>query len=121
MDYLITNGYPSAAKKFASEANLQPCADVEAIQERVEIRNAIYSGNVQSAIERLNELDPQVISYPCCFYIYSLAIIMIILCFMHHSYTFSGVDEKHSSSVLSMTSLYLFWNFTSITNGSSVC
>lgn len=105
MDYLITNGYPSAAKKFASEANLQPYVDVESIQERVEIRNAIYSGNVQSAIERLNEMDPQVITHT------PLPPILLdshdYTCFMHHSYTISGVDEKHSSSVLSMTLLYL--------------
>lgn len=60
MDYLITNGYPAAAKKFASEANIQPRADVEAIQERVEIRTAIHSGDIQAAIEKINELNPQV-------------------------------------------------------------
>jgi len=43
MDYLVTNNYPSAAKRFAVEANIQPKAD-ESIQERVEIRNAIHSG-----------------------------------------------------------------------------
>lgn len=60
MDYLITNGYPAAAKKFASEANIQPRADVEAIQERVEIRTAIHSGDIKAAIEKINELNPQV-------------------------------------------------------------
>ncbi|PGH26825.1 hypothetical protein AJ80_01404 [Polytolypa hystricis UAMH7299] len=61
MDYLITNGYPSAAQKFAVEANIQPKPDVESIQERVEIRNAIHSGNIQSAIENINELNPQIL------------------------------------------------------------
>lgn len=60
MDYLITNGYPAAAKKFAVEANIQPKTDVESIQERVAIRTAIHSGNIQSAIEKINELNPQV-------------------------------------------------------------
>lgn len=60
MDYLITNGYPAAAKKFAIEANIQPKADVESIQQRVEIRTAIHSGNIQAAIEKINELNPQV-------------------------------------------------------------
>jgi hypothetical protein len=59
MDYLVTNGYPAAAQKFALEANIQP-VDVESIQERVEIRTAIYSGNIQAAIEKINELNPQV-------------------------------------------------------------
>lgn len=60
MDYLIREGYPSAAQKFALEANIQPTIDLESIQERVEIRNAIYGGDIQSAIERINELNPQV-------------------------------------------------------------
>ncbi|EEQ83248.1 CTLH domain-containing protein [Blastomyces dermatitidis ER-3] len=61
MDYLVANGYPSAAQKFAIEANIQPKPDVESIQERVDIRNAIHSGDIQSAIEKLNELNPQIL------------------------------------------------------------
>lgn len=60
MDYLITNGYPAAAKKFAVEANIQARTDFEAIQERVEIRTAIHSGDIQAAVEKINELNPQV-------------------------------------------------------------
>lgn len=60
MDYLVSEGYPSAAQKFALEANIQPQVDVESIRERVEIRNAIYGGDIQSAIEQINELNPQV-------------------------------------------------------------
>jgi len=61
MDYLINEGYPSAAKKFALEANIQPAADVESIQERVEIRNAIHGGDIQRAIDKINELNPLIL------------------------------------------------------------
>ncbi|EEA26084.1 hypothetical protein TMatcc_005663 [Talaromyces marneffei ATCC 18224] len=61
MDYLVTNGYPAAAKRFAVEANIQPKADIESIQERVEIRGAIHSGDIQTAIEKINELSPQIL------------------------------------------------------------
>lgn len=61
MDYLVTNGYPAAAKRFAVEANIQPKADIESIQERVEIRSAIHSGDIQIAIEKINELNPQIL------------------------------------------------------------
>ena len=64
MDYLIKEGYPLAAQKFASEANMQPTQDTDAIQERVEIREAIYSGDIQTAIEKINELAPQVSFLP---------------------------------------------------------
>lgn len=63
MDYLVSEGYPSAAQNFALEANIQPRADVESIQERVEIRNAMYGGDIQTAIEKINELNPQVCKY----------------------------------------------------------
>ena len=60
MDYLISEGYPSAAHKFSQEANIQPQMDMESIGERVEIRNAIYRGDIQAAIVKINELNPQV-------------------------------------------------------------
>ncbi|KAI4206000.1 MAG: hypothetical protein LQ348_001121 [Seirophora lacunosa] len=58
MDYLISEGYPSAAQKFASEANIHPTSGVNSIQERIEVREAIHSGDIQNAIERINELNP---------------------------------------------------------------
>lgn len=60
MEYLIFHGYPSTAQKFALEANIQPKVDVESIEARVEIRNAIYGGDIQTAVEKINELNPQV-------------------------------------------------------------
>ena len=104
MDYLVTNGYPSAAKRFAVEANIQPKADVESIQERVEIRNAIHSGDIQTAIEKINELNSQV----RVFTIYRMALrtrtffamIKSVSCTTHIP---SGIDDKNSSSVLSMS------------------
>jgi hypothetical protein len=68
MDYLITNGYPAAAKKFAVEANIQLRTDLEAIQERVEIRTAIHSGDIQSAVEKINELNPQVRNFSLVYF-----------------------------------------------------
>lgn len=61
MEYLISEGYPEAAQRFALEANIAPELDVDSIQERVEIREAIASGDIQSAIEKINELNPQVL------------------------------------------------------------
>lgn len=60
MDYLVKSGYQSAAQKFAKEANIQPKSGIDSITERVNIRNDIYSGDIQSAIEKINELNPQV-------------------------------------------------------------
>lgn len=60
MDYLISEGYPAAARKFAAEAGIKPTEDVTSIRERVEIRNAIHRGDIQTAIEKINELGYQV-------------------------------------------------------------
>lgn len=127
MDYLVTNGYPAAAKRFAVEANIQPRADIGSIQERVEIRSAIHSGDIQTAIEKINELNPQVWKWTSyeksSSYLFSILFCYDYTSFMHHSYTLLGVDEKHSSSVLSMNSitkcihcLLSFWYRLSVTN-----
>lgn len=60
LDYLTMEGYPNAAAKFSKEANLQPQQDSASIRTRQEIQNFILSGDIQTAIETLNELDPQV-------------------------------------------------------------
>jgi glucose-induced degradation protein 8 len=60
MDYLITEGYPAAARKFATEANILPKTDFESINERVEIRDSIHKGDLKTAIEKINDLNPQV-------------------------------------------------------------
>ncbi|KAK5455931.1 hypothetical protein LTS15_005249 [Exophiala xenobiotica] len=61
MDYLITEGYPSAAEKFAAEANIQPKTDLSCINERVQIRDSIHRGDLQAAIELINELNPELL------------------------------------------------------------
>lgn len=64
MDYLITQGYPLAAERFAREAKIQPNFDLEiknqSIGERVRIREAIHQGDLKTAIELINDFNPQV-------------------------------------------------------------
>jgi len=82
MDYLVREGYPSAAQKFAHEANIAPMLDVDSVQERVDIREAINKGDIQSAIEKINEVNPQVRLHYCAMTILpsSNSIAMIIFC-----------------------------------------
>lgn len=56
-------GYPLAAAKFSKEANLQPRQEDRAIKVRQEIKNSIHQGDIQRAINELNELDPTVRSH----------------------------------------------------------
>ena len=99
MDYLITEGYPSAAKKFAHEANLQPRADFDLINERVEIRDSIHKGDLQTAIELINELNPEVSpTSQSCYFLVSM--IRLVSCTTHSS---KGAEMRAKTpSVLSM-------------------
>lgn len=60
MDYLIAEGYPSAAEKFAMEANIDRPQNNSSIEQRVQIRDFIYRGDLQQAIELINDLSPEV-------------------------------------------------------------
>jgi len=61
LDYLTTEGYPSAAAKFSKEANLKPQQAEESVRARQAIQHSIHLGSIQDAIEALNELEPQVL------------------------------------------------------------
>jgi len=60
LDYLTMEGYPEAAANFSKEANLQPQQDDSSIRQRQQIQNFIHKGEIQDAIDALNELDPEV-------------------------------------------------------------
>ncbi|KAL7778613.1 hypothetical protein CFE70_008114 [Pyrenophora teres f. teres 0-1] len=61
MDYLVSEGYPRAAEKFAKEANIHLPLEEESILARVEIRRAIHAGDIDTAITKINDLNPQLI------------------------------------------------------------
>lgn len=60
LDYLTMEGYPQAAAKFSKEANLQPMQEDPVVKDRQKIKQLIHEGNIQEAIEELNDLDPEV-------------------------------------------------------------
>jgi len=60
LDYLTLAGYPNAAAKFSAEANLPPQQDMADIQARQRVQASIYRGDIEAAIDELNDLDPSV-------------------------------------------------------------
>ena len=60
MDYLVIEGYKTAAEEFSREAELSPPVDLQSIEDRTIIREALQRGDVEEAITRVNELDPEV-------------------------------------------------------------
>jgi len=65
MDYLVVEGYKEAAQNFARESGMTTSAaqeaDFESIQNRMTIRQAIQQGNIVEAIERVNDLNPEIL------------------------------------------------------------
>ncbi|KAI0068434.1 lish motif-containing protein, partial [Artomyces pyxidatus] len=61
MDYLVIEGYKSAAEEFSEEANVVPAVDFESIESRMNIREALQRGDVQDAITRVNDLNPEIL------------------------------------------------------------
>ena len=60
MDYLVIEGYKSAAEEFSKEASLDASVDFESIENRMNIREALQRGDVGDAITRVNDLNPDV-------------------------------------------------------------
>ncbi|KAI9209126.1 CTLH/CRA C-terminal to lish motif domain-containing protein [Polychytrium aggregatum] len=61
MNYLVIEGYKDAAEKFHFETGIEPNVDLSSIEDRMYIRNALHIGNVDEAIERVNDLDPEIL------------------------------------------------------------
>jgi len=61
LNYLINQGYPQAAEKFSAEANIPVNLKDSTLQQRVGIRSAILSGNVEDAIHKINENFPTIL------------------------------------------------------------
>ncbi|KAG2232213.1 hypothetical protein INT48_003903 [Thamnidium elegans] len=58
MNYLVVEGYKDAAEQFSSESGLAPTVDLQSIQERMDIRHAIQSGDVDTAIDLILDTNP---------------------------------------------------------------
>ncbi|KAI6007263.1 CTLH/CRA C-terminal to lish motif domain-containing protein [Pisolithus albus] len=58
MDYLVIEGYRSAAEEFSSEAGVIPPVDFESIESRMVIREALQRGDVEEAITRILDTNP---------------------------------------------------------------
>lgn len=61
MNYLVIEGYKNAAERFSAESGIVPMVDLASIQQRMEMRNAIQQGRIEEAIERVNDLNPEIL------------------------------------------------------------
>ncbi|KAB2065207.1 hypothetical protein ES319_A09G074900v1 [Gossypium barbadense] len=59
MNFLVTEGYVEAAEKFQMESGTEPDIDLATITDRMAVKKAVQSGNVEDAIEKVNDLNPE--------------------------------------------------------------
>ncbi|KAL9251537.1 GID8-like protein [Drosera capensis] len=60
MNFLLIEGYVDAAEKFYMETGTEHI-DLTTVTDRMAVKSAVESGNVEEAIEKLKVLDPKVL------------------------------------------------------------
>ncbi|XP_046993577.1 glucose-induced degradation protein 8 homolog [Schistocerca americana] len=61
MNYLVTEGFKEATEKFQQESGVSPCMDLDSLDDRIRIRDAIQSGRIQEATAIVNQLHPELL------------------------------------------------------------
>lgn len=61
MNYLVTEGFKEAAEKFQVESGVGPSVELNSLDDRIEIRDAIIEGKIQEAIALINRLHPELL------------------------------------------------------------
>ncbi|CAB3380190.1 glucose-induced degradation protein 8 homolog [Cloeon dipterum] len=61
MNYLVTEGFKEAAEKFKQESGVEPTVDLNSLDHRIRVRDAIQAGNIQAAVAMVNELHPELL------------------------------------------------------------
>ena len=60
MNFLVTEGYVDAAAAFEQESGTDAGVQLSSITDRMDIRKAVQAGDVPAAMERVNDLNPEV-------------------------------------------------------------
>lgn len=61
LEYLVAEGFPQTAQRFASETNLPAPQNVEAVEARVVVRDLIHAGHIKEAIHKINDIDARLL------------------------------------------------------------
>ncbi|KAI4465382.1 ran binding protein 9-related [Holotrichia oblita] len=61
MNYLVTEGFKEAAEKFQQESGVCPSVELNSLDDRIRIREAIINGRMQEATALINQLHPELL------------------------------------------------------------
>jgi len=57
----MLEGYQEAAEHFQCEANVEPVDDTSTLQERMNVREALQNGHIESAVQMINSHFPSLL------------------------------------------------------------
>jgi hypothetical protein len=63
MNYFVTEGYVDAARQFEKESGTRTDVNLDTIKDRMLIRRAVQGGSVEEAIDRVNDLNPEILEH----------------------------------------------------------
>lgn len=58
---IILEGFKEAAEKFQEESGIEPEVDLSSLDNRILIREAVQSGNIEQSISLVNQLHPELL------------------------------------------------------------
>ncbi|WIA11855.1 hypothetical protein OEZ85_011941 [Tetradesmus obliquus] len=61
MNFLVTEGYVDAARTFEQESGTAPGVQLGGITDRMQVRQAVQSGQVEVAIDKVNDMNPEIL------------------------------------------------------------
>ncbi|KAJ8688281.1 hypothetical protein QAD02_024076 [Eretmocerus hayati] len=61
MNYLVTEGFKEAAEKFQKESGVNPSVELNSLDDRIRIRDAIQNGQIEEAKNLVNRLHPELL------------------------------------------------------------
>lgn len=59
--FVHEEGFKEAAEKFKVESGIQPAVDLDTLDERIKIRDAVQTGRIEEAIAYVNNLHPELL------------------------------------------------------------
>lgn len=59
--FWIIEGFKEAAERFQCESSTKPMTDLDTLNERILIREAIQDGHIEDAISKVNDLHPELL------------------------------------------------------------
>lgn len=61
MEYLAKEGFKDAVLAFQSETGIEPGFNMSIMDDQIKIREAVEAGRIETAVELVNEVDPEIL------------------------------------------------------------